>query len=199
MAETDARTDEQLMHAAAAGDLAAFDLLVRRYERRILAYAWRMLGDAELARDIYQQTFLNIFEHREQYRETARFSTYAYTIAGNLCRNELRRARHRMTRSLDRPTASEDDEAEPESWLADTVSEPSEPLSRDEEDRLLHEAIDALDPIYREVVALRCFEGLPFKQIADIAGANESTIKSRMRYALGHLERALHGKLGRDE
>jgi RNA polymerase sigma-70 factor (ECF subfamily) len=85
MADADARTDEQLMHACAAGDMAAFEVLLRRYERRILSYAYRILRDYDVSRDIYQQTFLNIFEKREQYRETARFSTYVYCVAHNLC------------------------------------------------------------------------------------------------------------------
>lgn len=197
MAMPDERSDEQLMHACVAGDLAAFDRLLRRYERRIIAYAYRILGDADQARDILQQTFLNIFRRRDQYRETARFSTYAYCIAHNLCQNEIRRRRRRRMISFEQPSAA-DAEADLRQWLTDeTVPEPVEPLARDEEDRLLHEAIDDLDPIYREVIALRIFEGLAFQQIAEITGTNESTAKSRMRYALGYLDRALRRKLGK--
>jgi len=195
MADADARTDEDLMHACVAGDLAAFETLLERYERRILSYAYRILGDYETARDIYQQTFLNIFEKRSQYRETARFSTYAYCVAHNLCQNEVRRRRRRRTSSLERPNPG-DEEADLRQWLVDDTHEPVEPISRDEEDRLLKRAIDNLDPVYREVIALRVFEGLPFKDIAAVAGTNESTIKSRMRYALAYLDRALRGKLG---
>ena len=196
MAEADARTDEELMHACVAGDLAAFGTLLERYERRILSYAYRVLGDYETARDIYQQTFLNIFEKRAQYRETARFSTYVYCVAHNLCQNEVRRRRRRKTASLERPNPGDED-ASLRQWLVDDTAEPTEPISRDEEDRLLKRAIDNLDPVYREVIALRIFEGLPFKDIAAVAGTNESTIKSRMRYALAYLDRALRGKLGR--
>lgn len=196
MAEADPRTDEQLMHACVAGDLAAFELLVRRYERRMLSYAYRLLGDYETARDVYQQAFLNIFEKRSQYRETARFSTYLYCVAHNLCQNELRRQQRRRMASLERPSAA-DDEASLRDWLVDDHPEPVEPLSREEEDHLLHQAVANLDPIYREVIALRIFEGLPFNDIAEITGTGSSTVKSRMRYALAYLERALRGKLGK--
>lgn len=196
MADHDARTDEELMHACVAGDLAAFESLVRRYERRILSYAYRLLSDYDAARDVYQQTFLNIFEKREQYRETARFSTYAYCVAHNLCQNELRRRRRRRTTSLEHPGAAADDEADLRGWLADDTGEPVAPLAREEEDALLRQAVADLDPAYREVVTLRVFEELPFKEIAEITGTNESTVKSRMRYALGYLERALRRTLG---
>lgn len=194
-ADADARTDEQLMHACVAGNLPAFETLVRRYERRILSYAYRILRDYDTARDIFQQTFLNIFEKRERYRETARFSTYAYCVAHNLCQNELRRRKRRYTASIEQPNAT-DEGANVRDWLADGQSgDPAEPLSKSEEDRLLHEAIGHLDPVYREVISLRTFEGLAFKEIAEIIGSNESTVKSRMRYALGYLDRALRGKL----
>lgn len=192
----DARTDEELMHACVTGDLGAFEALLGRYERRILSYAYRILRDYDAARDIYQQTFLNIFERRDQYRQTARFSTYAYCVAHNLCQNEIRRRRRRGASSIEQTTAG-DEEANQRDWLVDEKGrEPVEPLSRDEEDALLHRAIEDLDPLYREVIALRTFEGLAFKDIAQITGTNESTVKSRMRYALAYLERALRGTLG---
>ena len=192
----DARTDEELMHACVSGDLGAFEALLGRYERRILSYAYRILRDYDAARDIYQQTFLNIFERREQYRETARFSTYAYCVAHNLCQNEIRRRRRRSSSSLEQAGPGDED-AHPREWLVDDKGvAPGEPVSRDEEDALLHRAIEELDPLYREVVALRTFEGLAFKDIAEITGTNESTVKSRMRYALANLERALRGTLG---
>jgi RNA polymerase sigma-70 factor (ECF subfamily) len=195
MTEPEARTDEQLMRACAAGDLGAFEILLGRYERRILSYAYRFLHDWDAARDIYQQTFLNIFQKRRQYRETARFSTYAYRIAHNLCQNELRRAEYRRTTSLERGVKVGDEAAGAAQWLSDGGDGPLEPLSRQEQDRLLHEAVAELDPMYREVIALRIFEGLAFKEIAEIAGVGESTIKSRMRYALAYLERALRGRV----
>ena len=183
------------MRACAAGDPEAFELLLGRYERRIVSYAYRFLHDSDAARDIYQQTFLNIFQRRQQYRETARFSTYAYRIAHNLCQNELRRAERRRTTSLERGPVGGDEAAGAVQWLSDGSDGPLEPLSRQEQDRLLHEAVAELDPMYREVIALRIFEGLAFKEIAEIAGVGESTIKSRMRYALAYLERALRGRV----
>ena len=195
MGEPDIRTDEQLMHACAAGETAAFEVLLRRYERRILAYAYRTLGDYDAARDIFQQTFLNIYEKRSQYRETARFVTYAYRIAHNLCQNEVRRRARRHHTSLERP-GTRDEEKDLREVLPAEGPSPLEPLARDEEDRLLQVALDRLEPVYREVIALRVFEELPFQEIADVTGTNPSTVKSRFRYALGHLERAIRGKLG---
>ncbi len=194
------RSDEQLMQSTAGGDLAAFEILVTRYERRIVSYAWRILGELELARDVHQQTFLKIFEHRESYRQQARFSTYAYSIAHRLCLNELRRAERKYTSSYDQSAAAsggdEDSGGGIDHWYADPGPDPIEPIEVKERNRLLHEALERLDPAQREIIALRIFEGLPFRDIAEIVQTNESTIKSRLRYALGHLDRALRGQIG---
>jgi len=199
MGEPDARSDESLMLAAAEGDLVAFDALLRRYERRILSYSYRLLGDYETSRDILQQTFLNIFERRAEYRAEAKFSTFLYCVAHNLCHNELRRLRRRHTTSLEAPRAgAADEDFDWRPWLVDEAGEPLEPLSQEEEERLLREAVEQLDPMYREVIALRMFENLPFKDIADITSTSESTVKSRLRYALAYLAKALRRKLQRD-
>jgi RNA polymerase sigma-70 factor, ECF subfamily len=191
-------SDEQLMLAAAAGDLDAFEALLTRYEKRIINFAWRILGEMELARDVYQQTFLKIFEKRDQYRAEARFSTYAYAIAHRLCLNELRRAERRRTSSYDQTLAGGDDDGRSgiDHWHADDGPGPVEPLEEQERDQLLHAALSELPHIYREVVVLRIFDGLPFRDIAKVIGVNESTIKSRLRYALRQLDRALRRALG---
>ena len=192
------RSDEQLMLSAAGGDLEAFETLLTRYERRIISYAWRILGDSDLARDVYQQTFLKIFEKRAEYRPEARFSTYAYFIAHRLCLNELRRAERKRTSSYDQTATSDSDESGGgiDYWYADDGPGPVEPLENAERDRLLNEALEQLDAGHRQVIVLRIFDGLPFRDIAEIIGANESTIKSRLRYALRQLDTALRRQLG---
>lgn len=192
------RSDEQLMIATTAGDLHAFDTLLTRYERRIVNYAWRILGDSELARDVCQQTFLKIFQKRENYRPEARFSTYAYYIAHRLCLNELRRAERKRTSSYDQKAAASADEQGSgiENWYADSGPNPGEPLEVAERNHLLHQALEQLDVKHRQVIVLRIFDNLPFRDIAAIAGSNESTVKSRLRYGLQQLDKALRRQIG---
>jgi len=92
--------DEDLMQAFQNGSVEAFDLLVARYKDPLAAYLYRFLGDARESEDLLQETFLRVFRNRHSYRRIARFSTWLYTIAGNLARSEYRKRRRRRVTSL---------------------------------------------------------------------------------------------------
>jgi len=94
-------TDEELIHRFQHDDLAAYDIIILRYKDQLLNFAYRFLGNIEESEDIVQETFLRLWRNRHAYRQIAKFSTWIYTIAGNLAKTELRkRKRRRITQSM---------------------------------------------------------------------------------------------------
>ena len=189
------QTDEQLMQAYREGNPRAFELLLARHERKVWNFLRRSVGDATLAEDLLQEVFLRVIKAQADsvdWRGEAKFTTWVYTIARNLCIDHARRAVHRDARSLDAPTRADDEASE---TLYDRVSDggrDAEGLASDGQVRVrVDAAVAALPPDQREVFLLREVMDLPFAEIATVVGAPEPTVKSRMRYALERLREAL--------
>jgi RNA polymerase sigma-70 factor (ECF subfamily) len=186
-------TDEMLMVRYQRGDRHAFATLVHRYETPIYNFVIRQLRLASLAEDVTQDVFLRVVQKASEFKHEARFSTWLYTIARNLCIDELRKASHRRHPSLDHPPRGAAD-GRP---LGDSVatSHPSASAERAaagaEVASSIVRAVDALPDEQREVFLLREIGNLPFKEIAAVTGVGENTVKSRMRYALDRLQEAL--------
>ena len=195
--ETAHLSDETLMMAVREGRTDYFDVLLRRYETRVITFAYRMVGNYETARDILQQAFLKILEQAGHYEPRARFSTFLYQVTRNLCINELKRSSRRRGVSLDQELYSDAGQI---TFLREVLPDPGLPpeevITLEESKRAVRRAIAALPPIYREVVVLRIFEELPYREISRITGAGENTVKSRMRYALERLRAAVGGAVG---
>ncbi len=188
-------TDEQLMHAYREGNPAAFELLLARHERKVWNFLRRSVGDPTLAEDLLQEVFLRVIKaHADNFdwRGEARFRTWVYAIARNLCIDHSRRAVHRDARSLDAPTRPDDESS---STLHDHLASQdrdAEGLTSDAEVRTrVDAAVAALPEDQREVFLLREVMDMPFAEIARVVGAPEPTVKSRMRYALERLREAL--------
>jgi len=185
-------TDEMLMVRYQRGERLAFTELVRRYETPIFNFALRHLRHSGSAEDVTQEVFLRVVQKAASFKHEARFSTWLYTIARNLCVDQLRRQRHRRHPSLEQPATGGEGRS-----LADQVSD-SHPranverasMSTQVADRIV-QAVDALPEPQREVFLLREVGNLSFRDIADITGVGENTVKSRMRYALERLQEAL--------
>jgi RNA polymerase sigma-70 factor (ECF subfamily) len=189
------QTDEQLMQAYREGNPRAFELLLARHERKVWNFLRRSVGDATLAEDLLQEVFLRVIRaHADSvvWRGEAKFTTWIYTIARNLCIDHARRAVHRDARSLDAPTRAGDETSE---TLHDRLSDDArdaEGLTSDGQVRArVEQAVAALPPDQREVFLLRETMDMPFAEIAAVVGAPEPTVKSRMRYALERLREAL--------
>jgi RNA polymerase sigma-70 factor (ECF subfamily) len=189
------QTDEQLMQAYREGNPRAFELLLARHERKVWNFLRRSVGDATLAEDLLQEVFLRVIKTQAEsgdFRGEAKFTTWVYTIARNLCIDHARRSVHRDARSLDAPTRAGDEASE---TLYDRVSDggrDAEGLTSDGQVRArVDEAVAALPPDQREVFLLREVMDMPFAEIAAVVGAPEPTVKSRMRYALERLREAL--------
>jgi RNA polymerase sigma-70 factor (ECF subfamily) len=185
--------DEQAMWQVRMHDDArAFAQLVRRWERPIQRLCARMLGDSHRGEDLAQEVFARLFAKRKEYQPTGQLSTFLWRIALNLCYDELRR----MKRHPESPL--EDEELIGEEGLphfkivqpgADTV------LLERERGELVRKAVLQLSESYRAVVILRHYQDLKFREIAEVLGIPEGTVKSRMAEALAQLHEALSDAL----
>jgi RNA polymerase sigma-70 factor (ECF subfamily) len=183
------RTDEELLAAYRHGDAGAFEVLLRRHRASLFTFLVRMLGDRQRAEDLAQETFLRIIKGAQAWEQRARFQTWLFTIARNLCVDAARRDRFRRTDSLD----AEGPNQEPP--MVDSVpGHEIDPARGAQSARLrpvLRKALSDLPAEQREVFILREQAGMPFKEIAEVLAVNENTAKSRMRYALEGLRKAL--------
>ncbi|MDH3626534.1 MAG: sigma-70 family RNA polymerase sigma factor [Acidobacteriota bacterium] len=182
------QTDEELLLAVRQGQTDLFSSLVLRWEQPLFRFVSRMMPRPEDARDICQETFLRILDKADRYREGSRFSTWMYQIALNLCRDQARRSK-RWGKLL-APGASFD-ETRFESPVTESANGPAEEAIRSEQRLALVRAMQTLPAEQREVLVLKEYEGLKFREIAAIVGCPESTVKSRMYYGLNGVRQAL--------
>ena len=185
------------MLAYKKGDAKAFERLLARHKKAIYNFCLRMLGDRAAAEDALQEVFLRVVRSAKDWESHAKFTTWLYTIARNHCIDAIRKAGYRKTASLDQTL---DPNEEAGGTLGDRVSdEESVTPDRGAESSRLREklasAIASLSEDQREVFVMREYAGMPFKDIAEVVGVPENTVKSRMRYALEHL-RAHLARLG---
>lgn len=183
------RTDEDLVLALRAGDTESLGVLVARWERPLFCFAYRLLSRKEDARDVCQETFLRVLKKADRFREGARFSTWLYQIALNLCRDHQRRKR-RWGWLLAEPADPAADSREVVERLP-SDEDPHRDAERSERRQVVARALQCIPAEQREVLMLKEFEGLKFREIADILGCPESTVKSRMYYGLSGLKAAL--------
>ena len=189
-------TDEQLMLAFKSGDARAFEALVRRHRAPVFHFILRFTGQRQLAEDLLQETWLKVVRGRVAYEPKARFTTWVYAMARNLCVDSARKQTHRRAESLDAPRG--DDGPGLGELIADPAGiDPERGAHAALVRPLLEQALQSLPEEQREVFVLREFSGVPFKDIAVITGTSENTVKSRMRYALEALRKRL-GELGVD-
>jgi RNA polymerase sigma-70 factor (ECF subfamily) len=169
--------DAVLMLRVKRGDRAAFEALVEKYKQPIVNLMGRMLGDAVEAEDLTQGVFVQVFRSAHRYRDSARFSTWLYTIARNLCLNELRRRSRHPAESLDATHA--DDASHPLHPIADARElSPPDRLLQQELEQKIQEALEALPPNQRLAVLLCRQEDVSYEEIARILDCSLSATKS---------------------
>jgi RNA polymerase sigma-70 factor (ECF subfamily) len=182
-------SDEQAMwRVQSQDDAQAFAQLVDRWEEPIQKLCWRMTGDTHRAEDLCQEAFARLFARRKDYRAAARFSTFLWRIALNLCYDELRRRHRRGESSLDETDATGSAAIEN---LATPEPPPDAMLEFQERAALVRAALLSLTEGYRAVVVLRHYENLKFREIAEVLEIPEGTVKSRMAEALSQLNQLL--------
>jgi RNA polymerase sigma-70 factor (ECF subfamily) len=171
-------SDEQLMLNAGQGDRNAFDELVRRYSSRMVNVAYQVLGDRELAEDVAQETFLRAYKSAARYRQISKFSTWLYTIALNLCRNELRRRKFK-TYSLE-GMAERDEDSKIRVDIPDEKTQPDLDMERKEAGTLVRQAVEKLPEKFKAPLVLRDIQELTYEEISEILNLPEGTVKSRI-------------------
>jgi RNA polymerase sigma-70 factor (ECF subfamily) len=183
-------SDEQAMwRVRTQGDPQAFARLVGRWERPLQRLCARLTGDPHRAEDLAQETFARVFARRAHYEPSGRFSTFLWRIAMNLCHDEQRRIKRRGEVPLDE--SGDSDGPALDELLAD-VPAPDRQLADADSAEHVRRALSRLPESHRVVVVLRHYEGLKFREIADVLEIPEGTVKSRMAEALSQLHRLLH-------
>lgn len=173
------RSDDELMRFARAGLKPAFAVLVERHAKRVVACCTRFVNDAELGRELAQDTWVLVWQARDKYRADGGFVPWLVTIARNHCRNELRRR-----------TSAKRDVSGSRSELTHPVG-PLDDLLVEERRRAVRSALSELAVPLREAVLLRFGEGLRYDEMSSVEGSGESTLRSRVHHALKALRRKL--------
>ena len=186
-------TDEELMIRFQSGDRSSLALLVGRHKTRLYNFALRQLGSGSSAEEVVVDAFVRVVQSAAEFTRASRFSTWLYGIARNLCVDQMRKWALRRHASLDRPeraTDGEEDASLGERAPDGRVNGERAAGSLEIRERVLA-AIEALPIEQREVLQMREVGSLPFKDIAEVVGVAENTVKSRMRFALERLQAAL--------
>lgn len=160
------------------GETAAFEVLVRQHQQDIYRLTYRMTRNAEDAKDLAQETFVQAYRALGTFRGQSRFSTWLYRIAMNLCLNHLK-------------SSAREDPAEVDGHLPDARADSLEALMTDERDRAVSQAIGALPPQQKATLTLRVQQGLSHKEIAEILDCSEGTAKANYFHAVRALQRRL--------
>jgi len=183
MAESVLRPDEELMLAVKGGNQDAFTVLYRRHQNGLLSFCYQMLRNYEDAGDVFQEAFRYIFLHAATYEASAKFTTYLYRIARNLCIDILRRRRRWNLQQLDTEIDVQDEHPAQESKL-----------ETEEVEAHVKKALEEVPEPYREVVLLRLVKGLAYEDIASITDSPLGTVKSRLHAGFAFLRQVLRRK-----
>ena len=172
-----AMSDEDLMEQFQAGTVEAFNILIDRFSERLMRFLYGFSKDTKLCEDLLQETFVRLYRNRHSYQRIARFSTWLYTIAGNLARSEYRKRQRRRAFSIH---ASNRDGEEYEVALPDASYLPDRHTEGAFQSKYIQEALGKIRPEFREVVVLRDIQQLSYDEIAKITGLPMGTVKSRI-------------------
>lgn len=175
--------DSALVTAFLAGDERGFSELVERYQTRLLNFVYRTIGDRERAEDLVQEVFIRVYRHLHRFDRSKKFSTWAYTIASNLAKNELRnRSRNPLVlfQTLGKSTREEDDRP---LEFEDYSTRPDDLYRKRHLRELVEDTVAKLPEHHREVFVLRELEGKSYEEIAEITDCNLGTVKSRLNRA----------------
>ena len=181
-------TDEELVVRSVNGDVDSFNQLIRRWERPIYALAYRTIGREDEARDVCQETFLRAFRALKGFKGQAKFSSWLYRIALNLCRDWIRR--QRRTPVVQMP---EDVDIAELAAARGPVESIETLVARRELGRAVAQAMATLPEEQRTAIILKEYHGLTFQEIADLQGCPLSTVKTRLYQGLSVVRRQLEG------
>lgn len=173
--------DYELVSFCKKGDVDAFEVLVKKHQRRMLNIAYRMIGNYEDACEIVQDAFVSAYRNLKGFKGKSKFSTWLYTIVMNLSKNRLKQLKtqlHREKFSIDNPILTDDGQIKVEP----ASSQPSalEKIEKRDVQQKVQGCINSLDDEFREVLILRDIQGFSYGEISDLLKAPEGTVKSRL-------------------
>jgi len=183
-------TDSEVVQASLDGDERAFGELVKRYDSRLLNFVYRTVGDRERAQDLVQETFVRVYRHLHRFDQTKKFSTWIYTIAGNLAKNELRNRSRNPLVLFQTIKKNWDADHRPLEW-EDHSYKPDDLYRKRHLKDMVEKAVSQLPEHHRIVFVLRELEGKTYEEIADITGCNLGTVKSRLNRARNNFARII--------
>ena len=174
--------DAGVVTAFLGGEERAFEELVERYQGRLLNFVYRTIGDREKGEDLVQEVFIRVYRHLHRFDRSKKFSTWIYTIASNLAKNELRnRSRNPLVLFQTIRKSWQDDDRPLQ--FEDTTARPDDLFRKRHLRALVEESVSKLPTHHREVFVLRELEGKSYEEIAEITACNLGTVKSRLNRA----------------
>lgn len=185
------RSDEELMVELAAGSHGAFDELLTRYEAPVITFCYAFLRNREAAEDIAQETFMRVFRNAKRYQPVAKFTTWLYKIAANLCINEIKKGKLRNALSLDEPAGPDPDGSRIVERIATDTASPLTNMERAEAQVLIGKAIEHLPPDQRSTLIMVEYHQMQYQDIAEVLDVSVSAIKMRVKRARETLRETL--------
>ena len=174
--------DSEVVSSFLAGEERAFEELVSRYQVRLLNFIYRTIGDRDRAEDLVQEVFIRVYRHIARFDRSKKFSTWIYTIASNLAKNELRNRSRSPLVLFQAIKAKFEDEDRPLQF-EDLHTRPDDLFRKRHLREMVEASVAQLPAHHREVFELRELEGKSYEEIAEITGVNLGTVKSRLNRA----------------
>jgi RNA polymerase sigma-70 factor (ECF subfamily) len=174
--------DSAVVTAFLGGEERAFSELVDRYQTRLLNFIYRTIGDRDRAEDLVQEVFIRVYRHLHRFDRSKKFSTWVYTIASNLAKNELRNRSRNPLVLFQTMRGTQDDEDRPLQF-EDTTARPDDLFRKRHLRELVEDTVAKLPEHHRQVFVLRELEGKSYEEIAEITSCNLGTVKSRLNRA----------------
>jgi RNA polymerase sigma-70 factor, ECF subfamily len=174
--------DSAVVAAFLDGNKRGFDELVERYQNRLMNFVYRTTGDRERAEDLVQETFIRVYRHLHRFDQSKKFSTWVYTIASNLAKNELRNRSRNPLVLFQTLMKNREADQRPLEW-EDNTYRPDDLFRKRHLKSQVDAAVEQLPEHHRTVFVLREMEGKTYEEIADITDTNLGTVKSRLNRA----------------
>ena len=182
--------DSEVVAAFLAGNRRAFNELVERYQNRLLNFVYRTTGDRERAEDLVQETFIRVYRHLHRFDQSKKFSTWIYTIASNLAKNELRNRSRNPLVLFQTILKNRQEDQRPLEW-EDNTYRPDDLFRKRQLKQVVDSVVGELPEHHRTVFILREMEGKTYEEIAEITDTNLGTVKSRLNRARNSFARII--------
>lgn len=185
-----ALSDSELITQAKSGNDSAFEELIFRYDRSVLAIAFKFVHNSDDAKDIYQEVFIRVYKGLKNFEMKSEFSTWLYRIATNVCLSNKSRSKKQLYVSIDEQNESEDDESV-NVELADNEMDPAELMANLDLSDIIQDAVDSLSSKQRMTFILKHYEGYKIREISDMLNCKEGTVKKYLFDAIRNLRKKL--------